>query len=314
MFRRNVTHAATPAEGLFLCRRCPRTVRALLLAVVVAHATFATPSHAAEVNPADVKTVAVHPAKVALTGSDDAAQLVVTGTLTDGRLVDLTSDASYAVSDGKSAAVLTGGRVVPRANGTSEVVVTFGTITARVPLAVKSVGENLPINFTNQIVPIFTKLGCNSGGCHGKLAGQNGFRLSLLGFEPELDFIDAGEGRPRPAAVPRHPGREPLPDEGDRPLAARRRQEDGARLATSTSSSAAGSRPACRAASENDPTVTKISVFPEHRVLTRQSKQQFAVYAHYSDGTRRRHHPPGAVREQRPGDRDGRASAAWFAR
>ena len=28
--------------------------------------------------------------------------------------------------------------------------------------------ENLPINFANQIVPIFTKLGCNCGGCHGK--------------------------------------------------------------------------------------------------------------------------------------------------
>ena len=59
-------------------------------------------------------------------------------------------------------------------------------------------GENLPLNFGNQIVPIFTKLGCNSGGCHGKLAGQNGFRLSLLGFEPDLDFMTlVKEGRGR---------------------------------------------------------------------------------------------------------------------
>ena len=47
---------------------------------------------------------------------------------------------------------------------------------------------NLPINFGNQIVPIFTKLGCNSGGCHGKASGQNGFKTSLLGFEPEVDY------------------------------------------------------------------------------------------------------------------------------
>jgi len=53
---------------------------------------------------------------------------------------------------------------------------------------VKAVGENLPINFPNQIVPIFTKLGCNAGGCHGKASGQNGFRLSLLGFEPSEDY------------------------------------------------------------------------------------------------------------------------------
>ena len=44
------------------------------------------------------------------------------------------------------------------------------------------------INFPNQIVPIFTKLGCNSGGCHGKASGQNGFKLSLLGFEPGEDY------------------------------------------------------------------------------------------------------------------------------
>src|SRR5205085_9006640 len=60
--------------------------------------------------------------------------------------------------------------------------------TAKATVTVESMDENLPINFPNQIVPIFTKLGCNSGGCHGKLSGQNGFRLSLLGFEPELDY------------------------------------------------------------------------------------------------------------------------------
>ena len=45
-----------------------------------------------------------------------------------------------------------------------------------------------PLNFTNDIVPIFTKASCNSGGCHGKASGQNGFKLSLLGFEPQEDY------------------------------------------------------------------------------------------------------------------------------
>src|SRR6266853_6762240 len=45
-----------------------------------------------------------------------------------------------------------------------------------------------PLNFTNDIVPIFTKAGCNAGGCHGKASGQNGFKLSLLGFEPAEDY------------------------------------------------------------------------------------------------------------------------------
>ena len=43
------------------------------------------------------------------------------------------------------------------------------------------------ISFTTDVVPILTKLGCNSGGCHGKSTGQNGFKLSLLGFVPSDD-------------------------------------------------------------------------------------------------------------------------------
>src|SRR5215212_650581 len=42
-------------------------------------------------------------------------------------------------------------------------------------------------SFRQDIVPALTRFGCSSGGCHGKLAGQNGFRLSLRGFAPEWD-------------------------------------------------------------------------------------------------------------------------------
>ena len=44
-----------------------------------------------------------------------------------------------------------------------------------------------PVAFAAEVVPILTKLGCNGGTCHGKASGQNGFRLSLLGFDPALD-------------------------------------------------------------------------------------------------------------------------------
>lgn len=43
-------------------------------------------------------------------------------------------------------------------------------------------------SFLNDILPLLTRYDCNSGGCHGKLAGQNGFRLSLRGFAPEADY------------------------------------------------------------------------------------------------------------------------------
>lgn len=42
-------------------------------------------------------------------------------------------------------------------------------------------------SFLNDVVPILTRFGCNQGACHGKGAGQNGFRLSLRGYAPDWD-------------------------------------------------------------------------------------------------------------------------------
>src|SRR5207244_6950427 len=80
------------------------------------------------------------------------------------------------------------GRVVPIANGATTITARYGDKAVTISVSTRSMDENLPINFANHVVPIFTKLGCNSGGCHGKSGGQNGFALSLLGFVPEFDY------------------------------------------------------------------------------------------------------------------------------
>ena len=63
------------------------------------------------------------------------------------------------------------------------------------------------VYFGTDVVPILTKLGCNGGGCHGKATGQNGFKLSLFGFEPGIDYdalvTDARGRRLTPAAPDR---------------------------------------------------------------------------------------------------------------
>src|SRR5438309_12104181 len=41
--------------------------------------------------------------------------------------------------------------------------------------------------FSRHVAAVFSKLGCNSGGCHGAVNGQNGFRLTLFGADPTLD-------------------------------------------------------------------------------------------------------------------------------
>ena len=44
------------------------------------------------------------------------------------------------------------------------------------------------IDFENDLIPVFTKVGCNAGGCHGAAIGRGGFHLSLLGGNPGKDY------------------------------------------------------------------------------------------------------------------------------
>ena len=44
------------------------------------------------------------------------------------------------------------------------------------------------IDFINDLVPMFTKLGCNAGKCHGSAIGRGGFKLSLYGGTPKSDY------------------------------------------------------------------------------------------------------------------------------
>ena len=42
-------------------------------------------------------------------------------------------------------------------------------------------------SFIKHVVPLLNKVGCSNRTCHGSFQGQNGFRLSLFGYDPQLD-------------------------------------------------------------------------------------------------------------------------------
>ena len=177
------------------------------------------------------------------------------------------------------------GRLFPLANGSTVLrATTTNGATAEFPVQVTHAEEPAPIHFANQIVPIFTKNGCNGGGCHGKAAGQNGFRLSLLGFEPEEDYehlVREAHGRRLfPADPPRSllitKGTAQLPHGGGRRLEPG--SEDYDRLVRWVAQGMPMGSP-------NAPTVTEVKVFPATRTLALDSEQQLVVTALYSDGS-----------------------------
>jgi hypothetical protein len=252
----------------------------MLLALVVA-ATWAGTAAAQPTPP--VTALAPYPAQLRLRGMDDAPQLLVTGTRADGRDVDLTGVAAYAASDPKVVRVDESGRVFPVGNGTAEVTATVSGTTVRVPVTATDMDHPLPINFANAVVPILTRLGCSSGGCHGKIAGQNGFRLSLLGFEPQFDYDNLLKETRGRRVFPANPEASLLLTKatGQAPHGGGKKMEPGGEEYKIVRRWIASGLPY---GSPNDPTVTRVSVYPEGRVIDRKGRQQLAVYAHYSDG------------------------------
>ncbi len=141
-------------------------------------------------------------------------------------------------------------------------------------------------HFERDIEPILTARGCNGGGCHGKSGGQNGFALSLFGFDPDLDhrsIVSGSRGRRlAPAApldslllqkatgaVPHGGGRKLDPDGDDTRLLARWIAAGAPRGAP------------------DDARLERITLDPPPRSLAPGETVALAVTAHYSDGSSR---------------------------
>jgi hypothetical protein len=247
-------------------------------------ATLGVPALATAAAAAPVTALTAYPPTLRLKGMDDAPQLILTGKQADGREIDLTGSATYTVSDPAVARVEPNGRVFPVGNGSAVITATAHGLSVKVPVTAEKMEAPLPINFANHVVPIFTKLSCSSGGCHGKIAGQNGFRLSLLGFDPQFDYdnlLKESRGRRLLPAAPdasllllkatgriAHGGGKKMEPDSEEYKIVRRWIATGMPFG-----------------SPSDPTVTRISVYPESRVVDRKGRQQLAVYAHYSDGS-----------------------------
>ena len=152
-----------------------------------------------------------------------AGKFLVSEVGEDGRMRDLTGEARYAVEPEGAVVVTPGGYLRPLRPGKATVTIEHGGHRSRVEVEATDEDEARPLHFANDVEPILSRHGCNAGGCHGKASGQNGFKLSLFGFDPAFDYdalVKEGRGR---RVFPAAPETEPAPDQGDRPGAARRR-------------------------------------------------------------------------------------------
>ncbi len=134
-----------------------------------------------------------------LNGPDAAQQLLVTGAYSSRQTRDLTRQAHYSSVPAGIVTVDPVGMVAPLKNGNAEIIAEVaGATPTRINVSVTRFADEPQVGFANEVVPTFTKVGCNAGSCHGKASGQNGFKLSLFGFEPSEDYeylVKEGRGR-----------------------------------------------------------------------------------------------------------------------
>jgi Protein of unknown function (DUF1549)/Protein of unknown function (DUF1553)/Bacterial Ig-like domain (group 2) len=141
-------------------------------------------------------------------------------------------------------------------------------------------------SFVHDVEPIFTRLGCNQGSCHGKGVGQNGFRLSLRGYAPEMDYpwvTREYDGRRIDTATPENSLLllKPL---GKAPHEGGKLMSEGSReyrlLLDWIKAGAPGPQ-------KDEPDIKRLWAEPAQRTLAPGQEQQLTVFAEYTDGRKR---------------------------
>lgn len=233
------------------------------------------------VTPATHAELTANVSTIKFTDAFDGRQLLIAENGQDRtRVAKYTSTAATVVH------VEPTGFVKPTGNGNAEIHITDGKQTLKLPVTVTGFGDGRAIDFRTEVMPLMSKLGCNAGGCHGKASGQNGFKLSLFGFDAAFDY-DAitKEARGRrifPAAPDQSPfllkatGR--MPHGGGKKL--QPESNDYRIIRQWIAAGAPASAPSV-------PKVVNLAISPSDRVLNPGQAQQLAVTAIYSDGTTR---------------------------
>jgi len=155
--------------------------------------------------------------------------------------------------------------------------------TAAATAEARSADQPQNISFRNDVLPVFAKLGCNTGSCHGALAGRGGFKLSLRGYDPLNDYqAVAIEARGR-RAEPSDPGRSLIlaKPSGAIPHKGGLRFEVGSPgYETIANWIAQGVLPP----STEDARVDRVEVSPDRNMLAVDAQFPVTVKAYYSNG------------------------------
>ncbi|REK12959.1 MAG: DUF1553 domain-containing protein [Planctomycetota bacterium] len=228
------------------------------------------------------ETIKLLPGEFTLSGPAARQSLVLesfegdnaTGQLVEGLEFESSDPAVVKVEDGVA---------LPVANGTATITATAGEKSAAAEVTVVAMGEPFGWSFRNHVEPVLSKAACNTGACHGALAGKKGFKLSLGAFDPSSDYFYITRQARARRVVLSDPGRSLLLEKPTGAVPHKggvRFSPDSLEYRVLAEWIAAGAP----GPQEDDARIERLEFLPKASVLEPGSQQQLIVLAHFDDG------------------------------
>ena len=232
-----------------------------------------------------ITKVEVFPRDLVLETERDSQTVVVMATYEDDTTLDVTKNATFEFADPSLIELKSRSEFAPKKDGETELTVKVGPHESKTGVMVKSAAEPRPISFHLDVMPVFMREDCNTGSCHGSARGQDGFMLSLFGYDPNGDHFRLTRemaGRRINLAIPEESlliekSIESVPHTGGKLF-----EKGSDSWKTMVEWVAAG---AINDEAEEVPTVVDLELYPPKLVLEGSgATQQMTVRAKYSDG------------------------------
>ena len=131
--------------------------------------------------------VQIFPPEVSLNTNTDLQRLVAVATYNDGTTRDITDKVEFETKD-PSLVTIEGNLFRPRSDGDTSINIRFHGKSASTPIKITNYEKDRPVSFRLDVMPVFMRASCNTGSCHGSARGQDGFMLSLFGYDPVGDY------------------------------------------------------------------------------------------------------------------------------
>ena len=143
--------------------------------------------------------IELEPPEIVLHGPGASQRFIVTARDGQAHEADVSRSCRLLSSDPKVVTVdPEEGIVVGRSPGRATIEVSFGDLKTSVPVEVRNQSREMTVSFSRDVMSILTTKGCNGSACHGSPAGQNGFKLSLFGYDVNADHkmvVNEHDGR-----------------------------------------------------------------------------------------------------------------------